>query len=90
MIMRSKIENDAEQQRRELFFLSRFIGLSSSLNLGVRPTQPTPPEPDIVVGAIGIEITEFYNQDTRKHHETEQQLVLSEAKQLYEDTGTPV
>ena len=84
----SRSAYEVEQKRRELFFFSKFRG-SSSLCLGIQPTQPTPPEPDIVVGDIGIEITEFYDGDTRKRDETEQQLVLSEAQSVYEVTDNP-
>lgn len=87
MSISSKLDHAADQKRRELFFFSKFRALSSVCR-GAQPTQPDPPEPDIIVGEIGVEITEFYSQDTRKRDETEQQLVLEEAQHIYEKAHT--
>jgi hypothetical protein len=74
---------------RELAHFELFASLANAF--GTLPRlQPESPEPDIVVGAIGIELTELFPLGTAaRGRDSERTSILTSAQRIYNDVGGP-
>jgi hypothetical protein len=52
--------------------------------------QPAPPEPDVVVGTTGVELTELFSSGPQaRRRDAARDLILAAARHLYEASGGP-
>jgi hypothetical protein len=74
---------------RELAHFELFASLANAFG-AIRRLQPEPPEPDIVAGAIGVELTELFPLGPpARGRDAERASILASAQRIYNDVGGP-
>jgi len=89
MTVRARLQTAQTSKGRELEHFDIFASTLSVFS-GLPRLQPAPPEPDLVIDGIGVEVSELFPPGPRvRRLDAEQDSILEAARRMYATSGGP-